>query len=900
MTVRAGLAWGPEFELLSTILDDPDRAGAVVVGGPGAGKTTLIRAVLQDRGARTPLTLQCGAALADVAYGALSPFLADIEEIRGPVDVLGAVQRHLDALGPGQDGLPSAGSGSSAGSAHRPVIVVEDCQFLDAASAFVLAQLAQNGAAVLLATSIGLLGESGLNALVDTGLLATVRIPPLGAARTRAMCTLGGASPTAGAVRTILGMTGGSPLLIEAFVASAREQGIVVPDDEARAGRDAAAPWTLLRPGPSVDERLVSVVEAMHIELTDEQQEATTMLALAGRMPQSQLRVVAGDQRFDLAEAHVIHSTDDGMVELRAALYGEVLRAITPPGRSSDLLARWAAAGGTALRPPPARSVVWRIDNGLSVPDAERLAAGYEHLAARDLAAAWSLAAQPGERDDPRLGLLRAEVMLATDRTWTGRTDLVELADRSTDEGLLPEMLCVLAMDLVRSGEPASPAEALRQVWSDFLERAQHQGRPIPGLRRPLAEWLAALDLLDDPAELPHLMDRSAELLADPQSPPAPCCLAHWLRLQLLSRTGEVVAAAAEAALAYDLAMSSPRMTALMGGHALVHVAVARILAGDLDAAGQVLEEQRHSPVHRWHAEAGTVEGLQGILELSRGRLRHGARALRDAARDLEYADPAHLVPVVEALYALVTTPAEPLTPSGSLVDQLQGGGRRGSADLWLLALGVAGVVDGVRHPANPGEAAPWQRILDDSELERYPAIRREILLAAMAGRDPGDDDGDLLARLHQVCGHLDGRRSDSVRKASDPAIASDPVRLVQLADSLRAAGEPALAADVWARVVQFHHRANDLRRRGEALRHLQEVVQRLGGVPSRYVGAALELGALTEREREIVVLAHRGHTNAEIARILVVSPRTVEGHLYRAFTKLGISDRTELRGLSL
>jgi DNA-binding CsgD family transcriptional regulator len=31
-----------------------------------------------------------------------------------------------------------------------------------------------------------------------------------------------------------------------------------------------------------------------------------------------------------------------------------------------------------------------------------------------------------------------------------------------------------------------------------------------------------------------------------------------------------------------------------------------------------------------------------------------------------------------------------------------------------------------------------------------------------------------------------------------------------------------------------------------------------------------------------------------------VVSPRTVEGHLYRVFNKLGISDRSELRALRL
>lgn len=51
----------------------------------------------------------------------------------------------------------------------------------------------------------------------------------------------------------------------------------------------------------------------------------------------------------------------------------------------------------------------------------------------------------------------------------------------------------------------------------------------------------------------------------------------------------------------------------------------------------------------------------------------------------------------------------------------------------------------------------------------------------------------------------------------------------------------------------------------------------------------------LTEREPEIVTLAAGGLSNRQIAERLVVSVRTVEGHLYRACAKLGVSDRREL-----
>jgi len=51
----------------------------------------------------------------------------------------------------------------------------------------------------------------------------------------------------------------------------------------------------------------------------------------------------------------------------------------------------------------------------------------------------------------------------------------------------------------------------------------------------------------------------------------------------------------------------------------------------------------------------------------------------------------------------------------------------------------------------------------------------------------------------------------------------------------------------------------------------------------------------LTRREREVARLASTGRSNREIAEELVVSVRTVENHLQRAYDKLGISRRDEL-----
>jgi DNA-binding CsgD family transcriptional regulator len=106
--------------------------------------------------------------------------------------------------------------------------------------------------------------------------------------------------------------------------------------------------------------------------------------------------------------------------------------------------------------------------------------------------------------------------------------------------------------------------------------------------------------------------------------------------------------------------------------------------------------------------------------------------------------------------------------------------------------------------------------------------------------------------------------------------------------------GALALAADAMAQAADEHARTGQRGKEVESSTRAYWLACQCGLRTPAVDGAARPL-PFSGREREIAMLVAAGLSNRQIADRLVVSVRTVEGHLYRIFAKLDINSRDQL-----
>ncbi len=846
-----------------------EAGGVLFAGPPGVGKTRLAAECLgfaAERGYRTA-HVRANRSSATIPYGAFAPLLppATTRDAESRGDLL---RYFAEAVLDGPDDSPL-------------LLVVDDAQDLDEASAALLLHLVLQGGVFPVVTlrtgeavpeSVVMLWKDELLARIDVSPLSVQDIAMLAAD------VLGG-PVEGGTVHALWTRSEGNVLFLRELIISAVASGALA---------DSVGIWRL-QGSLAASPRLTELVRMRLGALDDDERHTLEVVSVGEPVPLTTLEELADDERIERLEARALVDveTEGAARQVRMAhpLYGEALLSDLPSRRRERICRMLADAvekSGELSAEEALRVAVWRLESGdsghteLLMRAAHQAAFAFDFRLARRLArAAWDA----GAGQDAG-GLLGA--MLDTLGEHEEAEDVlraVEAEARTDEERVLIAEARVgnLFRGLGRASEAEEVGLAAERAVSDPDVRAELVAqRAIHALfAADMTEALALSEPLLDEADHPGRVVVKAALAAGPA-------------LALSGRTADAIRVADRA---FELRIELGDQVQMAGpGVYLVARALALAEAGRLEEAERTAQAGYDGAVESQVLEGqGWFTVMLGRICLMQGRVDTAARWLREAA----------------VLW-------------GELVHASAGWGFGGLAH----ALTLAGDLDGAEAAIDDLDAEPPTPIrLMDVDIERgrawYTWFRGEhgrALGILRAAADFGVEGGQFalaagafhdLARLgepaeaaehlERIAEHVDGDLMPARLLHATALAKGDPAGLDEASEAFERLGGWLVAAEC-ANHASILYEREGLRRRASA------AAQRAGALAERCEGArspALERGqqpvTLTKREREVATLAVRGLTSREIAETIVVSTRTVENHLQRAYEKLGVTGRTEL-----
>ena len=837
-------------------------AGAIILGGPGVGKTALLKAAavrLQDAFHIIPVR---GTALAAATpYGALAYLVSELppSAVDNPLQLLRELGRYLAAAAGGR----------------RILLTVDNADLLDRYSSMVLSQLLRRGSiAVLAAASRRWEAGDELLDLWSEGLLRRVDLDPLSEQQTRQVMQqmLGGAVSSL-AAGTMWREAAGSPRIIRLMTAAQLQAGTL----ECR-----NASW--VRTAPYVRTGEVSeVVDTVLDRLDPDERRLVEMLALCRGLPlQTVLDLVPG-AAVDALEEHQVIEVDSSAarVVLAAGTAGTVVAESMAPGRRRQL---WD-------------DVSVRIDP---------LALDPEDLCAF---VAWTLECgeDPGSRE-----------LLQAARTANGKADAVTALrfvsaapEHARSQELVLEQIRALhilgdleeALRVFRALEPdLDPADRRSYVLLTLLHAQALAAVPGAGDPGPVLAALEA-ELGVDPdgaasglaAEAVVVRSMLAVDNGRPQDvPPGLAALAGdegsdpVLRAKALALQAHALALAGEGSAALE---AITRLKPLLGSpldagtadEVCSRVFDTFILTGELERAAEFVAQYNGAAIRpSYQGSAGELAAA--LLAAWRGEITAAATALIGGLGQLRVHDPHDMLPLARSVCAYVHREQGNAAEAGQLL--VEAGNSRLSAPHFrrVQARYFAILADGAAPEAR------CARLRAEAAREHEAGSNGTALLFLSAAVRMGD------SKAAQETAELTAGRQGPFAALLDDYTAGlaegSPAALLAAAGGFLELGQHQLcreAARAAGGVLDGTTEAAGQIRTARGL--LNASLRKM-----KHVGGRAEtLAELSEFEAD---LAHRAVTMAtttQIARELSLSPRTVEWHLGKIFAKLHVSGRAEL-----
>jgi DNA-binding NarL/FixJ family response regulator len=866
-------------------------AGGLWLSGPaGAGRTRLAHEIAQRSSALGSRVLWLAATpgMGAVPLGPFRHLLAPDDDADGAEDALWvALERALHAE-------PARG---------EVVVVVDDAHHLDDLSAAFVHRLTANRSAfVVLTVRDDLDRPEALTAMWKDGLVERLDIGALGLGEAEAILRFALAGeverPT---VQALWSHSGGNVLLLRELTLSALE-------DSTLSRKDAIWSW---RGRGHASPRLREVVATRLGRLSEAERAALEYVAVGRPLPSETLRVFADDNVIDELEARglLVAEVVDGTIDLDVShsVYADVLLAALSAHRLRTLRRQLVhVTARTMMRGPrdAVRLAILRLEAGETVdPVTLRTAATAAlwhagHLLAESLSdSARSQSLPLGSEGGIALRLARAAweqsgdiesgIELAVTYAWIGQTDnaaaLLETiesqATHDEDRARIANARSTLlfwgmgrpddAMAVLRDAEAAC-----RSIADSSAHRELTRARAGIALNvaRPREAFEVSRELIENgPADLATTRARTTVAAA----------------LAMLGRCDEALTFVdTYLPTAFEQLDTSP----------LIAVQLLTARNGAFMRLGRVAESRELAD--QCLAVALVGESIDGtaVFETWAGRARLAAGDIHGARR--------HLIEA-ETLFA----ERDPLSLHGwALYSTAQASVWGGDLDAAHRALADAAAVrrcaryfDGDLHLARILLATAERRAHDAVDAiaaavawatEAEMPVEAAMAWHASVRLDRASECVEPLARL---AAQMSNPFVADLAAHANAAARNDADALESVAAAFSARGLFLHAHEAASAARDAYERNGDTRAAQALASRALEFSKACPGAQPSWWSSRRPLPELTRREHEIARLAADGLASRAIADRLVVSVRTVDSHLYRVYTKLGVRDRASL-----
>ena len=845
-----------EHDAIRSALVSGHSAGVVVVGAVGVGKTTLARTVTTSLRSNVQWAV-CTESSQSIPLGVFAPRVSPSAS-RDPVAMIASARESILA-------------------GENTVIGIDDAHLLDQLSATLVQQIAVDRAGRIVATIRS--GESvpdAVTSLWKDGYLQRLELQPFTKQESIVLIqsVLGGTLEGLSA-DVMWESSSGNPLFLRHMVEGALEAGTL-------AEVDGVWQWR----GPTVvPSGLAALLESRLNRAGDDVINALKLLALCEPLDIDALCELAGVEAVDTAEVQglirIVHDDPD-IINARFShpLYGDVIRRRVGTALARKLRGRLVQVLRDRDLSSPAsriRLAQLYIGSDQEVDTDLLVAAAKDAIFLSHLPLGERLANRAFERG----GGLRAAALLSRALLWQGRPAQADEILTRFDPADLDEL------QLVQWGIPhlSNLFWSMNEVARAHEVMALLRGRVThPSLQLIVEATASALAVHEN--RIGEGLVTAERVLADPSAPKQAFEFAAFtagLAMPVAGRGGDFEPIAARC-------RAEQKAT---DGMIRVMVRYCDVLAltymGELDLADQRVAEYAE------FSSAGQFQGwaiakiMAGLVATYRGRF------------------PQAVSSIEQALAALAAEAPLPWRLPARLLLA------RAYAALGSIDQAERVLEDAKEHRGRSVALHDPQLVIAKSWLAAAKGAQRSAVELALAAADCARDagqfaveaealhhaarfgDSTVASRLAAVGERVDGPVVPLYARHAAALASGDGRALDAVSVGFEGAGLLLSAADSAAQAALLHARTEQRRATTESSARALRLAELCGGATTPAIRSAARPLPVTSREREIVALVAEGLSNREIAERLTLSVRTVEGHLYRACTKLDVTDRDEL-----